>query len=96
MVAQKALKKAFSQEIDGDEPIYTSGVVSRLLSIPLWVLKQLDKENVVKPPRQKGRYRYYSQNELKRLEHAWYYINVRQVNVHGLKVILDMEEKNGR
>jgi len=31
-------------EIDPDVPIYTSSVVCRLLGVPIWVLKQLDKE----------------------------------------------------
>jgi MerR family transcriptional regulator, heat shock protein HspR len=90
----KAPKKKLSLEIAGDEPVYTSGVISRLLDIPLWVLKQLDKEDVVKPPRSKGRYRFYSRNELKKLKHVWYYMKIRRVNVHGLKVILEMEREN--
>lgn len=93
MVAQKALKKESLLEIPDDEPIYTSGVVTRLLGIPVWVLKQLDKESVVKPPRKKGRHRFYSRKELKKLEHVWHYMNVRGVNVHGVRVILEMEAK---
>lgn len=93
MVAKKTLKKERFLEILDDEPVYTSGVVTRLLGIPVWVLKQLDRESVVKPPRKKGRYRFYSRNELKKLEHVWYYMNEQGVNVQGVRVILEMEAK---
>lgn len=79
--------------IDPTEPVYTSGVVCRLLGIPVWVLKQLDRENVVKPPRGRRRSRLYSHQELCRLEYVWYYMKEHRVNVHGVKVILKMEQK---
>jgi MerR family transcriptional regulator, heat shock protein HspR len=80
-------------DISKDEPVYTSGVVCRLLDIPVWVLKQLDKEKVVRPTRQQGRARLYSHRELDKLQHVWHYMRIRHVNVHGIKVILEMEQK---
>jgi len=80
-------------EIGLDEPIYTTGVVSRLLEIPVHVLKQLDEEGIVRPPRKKGKARLYSKRELKKIEHCWYYMKERRVKIDGLKVILEMEEK---
>ncbi len=80
-------------EIGLDEPVYTTGVVSRLLGIPVHVLKQLDEEDIVKPPRKKGRARLYSKREIKKLEHCWHYIKERKVKVDGLRVILEMEEE---
>ena len=78
---------------DLDEPVFTTGVVCRLLDIPVWILKQLDKEEIVSPPREKeGAARLYSQRELKMIKHCWYYINEHGVNIKGLKVILRMEE----
>jgi MerR family transcriptional regulator/heat shock protein HspR len=81
---------------DGNEPVYTSGVVCRLLGIPVWVLKQLDRERVVSPSRTKGRSRLYSSRELKKLEKVWYFMSERRVNVHGVKYILEMEVENGK
>ncbi|MCA9395906.1 MAG: MerR family transcriptional regulator [Candidatus Omnitrophica bacterium] len=79
--------------IHPDEPVFTSGVVCRLLEIPVWVLKQLDAENIVKPHRQEGCSRLYSKRELKKLERIWHYMNVKQVKIKGVKVILEMEMK---
>ena len=84
-------------EIDPDVPIYTSSVVCRLLGAPIWVLKQLDKEGIVSPPRKKqGNARLYSKRELKSLKHAWFYMKERKVNVGGLKVILKMEKDSSK
>lgn len=78
--------------IAADEPVYSTGVVCRLLSIPIWVLKQLDSAGVVSPPRQaKGQSRLYSKRELKKLDQVWYLMNERNVKVDGIKVILEME-----
>lgn len=78
--------------ISADEPIYTSGVVCKLLSIPIWILKQLDREGIVSPPRAKaGQSRLYSKRELKKLDKVWYLMHERSVKVDGVKVILEME-----
>ena len=81
-------------DIGIDEPIYTTGVIQRLLDIPIWIIKQLDKEGIVSPSRRvKGAARLYSKRELKRLAHCWEYMNKKGVKIKGLKVILNMEEK---
>lgn len=80
-----------------DEPLYTTGVIQRLLGMPIWVIKQLDTEGVVSPPRKmRHAARLYSKRELKRLAHCWEYMSKRGVKVRGLKVILQMEEKYER
>lgn len=78
--------------ISVDEPIYTTGVVCKLLTIPIWILKQLDSEGIVSPPRDvAGQSRLYSKRELKKLDRVWYLMNERKVKVDGIKVILEME-----
>jgi len=81
-------------EIDQDMPIFTTGVVCRILEIPVWVLKQLDAEGLVCPPRKKeGQSRLYSQRELKKVNHCWRYIRIHKVKIPGLKIILKMERR---
>jgi len=93
MVRKKKDKAGFIPvEIDFDEPVYTTGVVCSLLDIPVWILKELDKENIVRPPRKKGRARLYSNRELKKIQHCWFYMKKHHVNIGGLKVILQMEQ----
>jgi len=77
--------------IGDDEPVYTSGVVCRLLRIPVWVLKQLDRECMVSPPRRSRGFRLYSMREVTKLHKIWYYMNEKGVNVQGVKIILEMQ-----
>lgn len=75
-----------------DEPVYTSGVVSRLLNIPVWILKQLDKEQIVSPPRKEGKSRLYSKREIKKIEYVWNLMTEKNVNIGGIKVIIEMDK----
>ena len=81
-------------QIDRDEPVFTTGVVCRLLQIPVWVLKQLDAEGIVCPPRKDAsKARLYSQRQLNEVKHCWYYLHVKKVKINGLKVILQIEKQ---
>ena len=77
--------------IDQNEPIFTVGVVSRLLNIPDWVLKRLDYEGIVSPEREVGSSRLYSAKELKQIKYCWYLIEKRGVKLKGLKVIIEIQ-----
>jgi len=90
----KGTAESIEFEIDIDEPVFTTGVIQRLLDIPVWVIKQLDKEGIVSPDREiEGCARLYSKRELNKLAHCWEYMSKKGVKVKGLKVILEMEEK---
>ncbi len=80
-------------KIHDNEPIMPTGVVCRLLDIPIWVLKQLDREKIISPPRKKGKSRLYSQSEVLKLRHIWFLMKTKKVKVDGVKVILEMEAK---
>lgn len=90
---KKEIKYGSVFDVGIDEPVYTSGVVSRLLRIPVWVLKQLDKEEIISPPRKKGTSRLYSKDELNKLSHIWYVMKEKRVKVSGLKYVLEMEAR---
>lgn len=90
---KKRIEKFVEFKIDIDAPIYTTGVLQKLLDIPIWVIKQLDNEGIVSPTREiEGSTRLYSKRELKKLAHCWEYMNEKGVKVKGLKVILEMED----
>ncbi len=77
--------------IHDDEPVFTTGVVSRLLHIPVWVLKQLDKEKIITPSRKQRKARLYSKTELNKLKYVWYLMEKRDVKIGGLRVIIEMQ-----
>ena len=57
----KRIQASFDEyHIHADEPVFTSGVVCRLLHIPVWVLKRLDREKIITPSRSEVKTRLYS------------------------------------
>lgn len=82
----------FGIQISQDEPVYVISVVSRLVDLPVWTLRQLDKAGIVSPKRIGKKSRLYSLKELKRLEYVHYLMEVKRVNIHGIKLIFEKEE----
>ncbi|MGM0568690.1 MAG: MerR family transcriptional regulator [Elusimicrobiota bacterium] len=80
-------------KIDKEEPVFTIGVVSRLMKIPVWTLKKLDKEKIVSPKRREGHDRLYSKKNLNQLDFFWKLMKKKNVKIAGLKVIKEMKEK---
>jgi MerR family transcriptional regulator/heat shock protein HspR len=81
----------FSLNINPEEPVYVIGVVCRLVKIPIWTLRQLDKAGIVTPKRAGKKNRLYSMKDLKRLEYVHYLMEEKHVNIHGVKIILEKE-----
>ena len=83
----------FDIHISPDEPVYVISVVSKLVDLPIWTLRQLDKAGVVCPKRIGKKSRLYSLKEIKKLEYVHYLMEEKRVNVHGIKIIIEMEAK---
>ena len=81
----------FDIQISPDEPVYVISVVSRLIDLPLWTLRQLDKAGVVCPKRIGKKSRLYSLKDVKRLEYVHYLMEEKRVNIHGIKIIIEKE-----
>jgi MerR family transcriptional regulator/heat shock protein HspR len=83
----------FDIHISPDEPVYVISVVSKLVGLPVWTLRQLDKVGVVCPKRIGKKSRLYSLKDVKRLEYVHYLMEQKHVNISGIRVILEMEIK---
>lgn len=81
----------FDIYISPDEPVYVISVVSKLVELPVWTLRQLDKSGVVSPKRVGKKSRLYSLKEIKKLEYVHYLMEEKHVNIHGIKLILEKE-----
>lgn len=81
----------FDVYISPDEPVYVISVVSKLVELPVWTLRQLDKAGIVKPKRIGKKSRLYSLKDIKRLEYVHYLMQDRHVNIHGIRIILEKE-----
>ena len=82
----------FGFKISAEEPVYVISVVCKLVNIPIWTLRQLDKAGVVKPKRVGKKNRFYSLKDLKKLEYVHYLMEKKRVNIHGIKIILGKGE----
>jgi MerR family transcriptional regulator/heat shock protein HspR len=82
----------FDIRISPDEPVYVISVVSKLVGIPIWTLRQLDKAGIVTPKRIGKKSRLYSLKDMKRLEYVHYLMEDKHVNIHGIKIIIEKEE----
>ena len=80
-------------EIDPDQPVYVIGVASQLTKLPIWTLRVLDREGIVKAKRSEGQTRLYSLNHVRRLMHIHGLMVEQGVNVQGVRVILRMETR---
>lgn len=81
----------FDIQISPDEPVYVISVVSKLVDIPIWTLRVLDKKGVVCPRRIGKKSRLYSLKDIKRLEYVHYLLEDKGVNISGVKIILEKE-----
>jgi MerR family transcriptional regulator, heat shock protein HspR len=79
--------------ISPDEPVYVISVVSKLVGIPVWTLRQLDKAGVVCPKRIGKKSRLYCMKDMRRLEYVHYLMVEKHVNVRGIKIIIEMERR---
>jgi len=82
----------FKINIDPEEPVYIISVVSHIVHLPEWTIRELDKAGVVCPKRKGRKKRLYCQNDLRRLEYAHYLMEERGVNIKGIRVILELEK----
>ena len=84
----------FSLKIAPEEPVYVISVASKLVDLPLWTLRQLDKAGVVCPKRVGKKSRLYSLKDIKRLEYVHYLMEEKRVNVSGIRIILEMGKED--
>ena len=93
---QTSQQASLGFDIDPREPVYVIGVVSRLVRLPIWTLRLLDREGLVTPKRRDGRARLYSLEDMRLLCRIRRLCVEQRVNYSGIRVILQMEIRQGR
>jgi MerR family transcriptional regulator/heat shock protein HspR len=74
--------------------VYAIGIVSKLLGMPEWTLRTLEKEGLVQPKRLNRKIRVYSHNDLNKIQYIHYLMEEEGVNMSGVKYILKVEHKS--
>ena len=86
--------KHFEVQIRPEDPVFVIGVVSELVDIPIWTLRKLDEMGIVCPCRIGKKTRCYSNVQVKTLSYVHYLIKEKGVNISGIKIILEMGERD--
>ncbi len=91
---KKTKADSFDVAIDPKAPLFVIGVVSEMVSIPIWTLRKLDEMGIVEPKRIGKQTRCYSHMQIKQLSYVRYLMDEKGVNISGIKVILEIGTKN--
>lgn len=70
-------------------PIYNIGAASRLVGLPIWTLRWIEKHELIAPGRTRGRQRLFSDEDVEQLT-AIRELLEQKVNLAGIRVILKM------
>lgn len=87
------LPKEFFIDIDDQDPVYPLDVVSKIVDMPLWTLRTIIKEGIVHPKVESKKKMYFCKNDLKVIEYTKYLMDVKGVNIKGVRLIFEMQIK---
>ena len=86
------LPEEFKLDIGDEDPVYTLDIASHLVGLPVWTLRSIIKEGIVKPKVKSKKKVYFCKNDLKLIEYARYLMEVKGVNIKGIRIIFEMQE----
>lgn len=74
-------------KLEKDKPIYTIGIAADLLGVCQATLRIWEKKGLIKPKRI-GKDRYFSKNDISKLEHIKKILQKHKVNIEGVKKLI--------
>jgi len=79
--------------MDESDGLYTMAVASRITGMHPQTLRKYERAGLIRPSRQSGNQRLYSDADLRRLRRIRYLVEVRGVNIAGLELTLRMADR---
>lgn len=80
-------------KINPGDAVFVIGIVSKLLDVPEWTLRALEKEGLIRPKRLFRKMRFYSMKDIQRIEYIHYLMEEKRVNMSGVRIILEMKNE---
>ena len=80
-------------EMDESDGLYTMAVAARITGMHPQTLRKYERAGLIRPSRQSGNQRLYSQADIQRLRRIRYLVEVRGVNIAGLELALAMADR---
>lgn len=87
------IEEQFGLEIPVDEPIFPVNIVCKLLDIQYYTLHEIVKEGILSEVKKRKK-KLFSFKDIKRLKYIKYLVEEEGVNIKGVKVILELTEKD--
>jgi MerR family transcriptional regulator, heat shock protein HspR len=81
-------------QVDPYDPIYTIGIVARLLNLHEQTLRQYERLGLVSPCRSIRKTRLYCQVDVSRLECINYLVKTCGVNLAGVQILVHLSSSN--
>lgn len=82
----------FDLSIDPEEPVFPLNVVCRLLDMHYWTVHDILDKGLIDLKRIGKKKKLFSHKNVRRLKYIKYLMEVRGVNIQGIKIILEMRE----
>ncbi len=80
---------------ENNQPVYIISVAARLAQVHPRTLRIYEEFGLLSPFRTEGNIRLYSQRDITVIRHIRYLTQTRSVNLAGVKIILEIEERYG-
>lgn len=88
----RKIEEQFDLDIPVNEPIFPVNIVCKLLDIQYYLLHEIVKEGIFSEA-ERAKKKLFSLKDMKQLKYIKYLIEDQGVNIKGVKVILEIEEK---
>ncbi len=82
------MSSEFKMEVDENLPVYPMGVAAQILKVHPRTLRIYEAEGLIKPQRQGGK-RFFSKNDLVRIECLRKLIHEQNLSISGIKKLLE-------
>jgi MerR family transcriptional regulator/heat shock protein HspR len=79
--------------MDESDGLYTMAVASRITGMHPQTLRKYERAGLIRPSRQSGNQRLYSDADVRRLRRIRYLVEARGVNIAGLELALRMADR---
>lgn len=79
--------------MDESDGLYTMAVAARLTGMHPQTLRKYERAGLIRPSRQAGNQRLYSEVDVRRLRRIRYLVEVRGLNIAGLELALGMADR---
>ena len=76
-----------------DEPLYTIGVVSRILNCEPSALRRYENAGLVRPGRTEGNTRLYSNKNVETLRAVHKLMDEEKLNMRGVRMVMRLQEE---